>query len=83
MVIARAIRARSATYARADITLGTVARNWTHEMSGISTSLFMVTATVAPPDAPPFVGCFGLEPALANTAIAYGPYAQWRCDYPF
>ena len=82
-VIVRAIRARSPDHARATITLDVVARNWAHEMFGTSASIFMVTATVTPPDGLPAPGCFGIEPGLMGTAIAYGPYEAWRCRYPF
>lgn len=82
-VIVEAIRARSPAHARATITLDDVTRNWLHEVFGSSTSRFLVKATVAPPDGPPVKHCFGVEPGLAQTAIALGPYAAWRCDYPF
>ncbi len=82
-VIVAAIRARSPAHARAPITLDDVTRNWLHEFLATSTSQFLVTATVTPPDGPAVERCFGVEPGLAGTAIALGPYAAWRCDYPF
>jgi hypothetical protein len=82
-VVVQAIRARSALHARATITLHDVTRNWVHEVLGTSGSEFLVRATIAPPGEPPAARCFGVEPSLAGTAIAYGPYAMWRCDYPF
>jgi hypothetical protein len=82
-VIVEAIRARSPEHAQATITLHDVTRNWFHEIYSSSTSQFLVTATVAPRDGPAVDRCFGIEPGLAGTAIALGPYAAWRCDYPF
>ena len=82
-VIVEAIRARSPAHAPATITLHDVTRNWFHEVFGTSTSQFLVTATVAPPAGPAVTHCFGIEPGLAGTAIALGPYAAWRCDFPF
>ena len=82
-VIVEAIRARSAAHAAATITLDDVTRNWLHEIFSSSTSQFLVTARVAPPDGPAAIRCFGIEPGLGGTAIALGPYADWRCDYPF
>jgi hypothetical protein len=82
--IVAAIRGRSAAHARATITLRDVDRNWFHEIFGNATSEFLVTATVVPPDAPGGERCFRIEPApIPGTAIAFGPYEQWRCDYPF
>ena len=82
-VIVEAIRARSPAHALATITLHDVTRNWLHEIFGTATSRFLVTATVAPPDGPAVTLCFGVEPGLAGTAIALGPYAAWRCEFPF
>ena len=82
-VIVAAIRARSALPARATITLHSVQRNWVHEVLGTSASRFLVTATIAPPDGLAVERCFSVEPGLAMTAIAFGPYASWRCDYPY
>jgi hypothetical protein len=82
-VIVRAIRARSPANALKTITLQGVTRNWLHEIFGTSTSQFLVTVTLAPPDGPAATRCFGVEPGLAGTAIALGPYAGWRCDFPF
>ncbi|MFN8544937.1 MAG: hypothetical protein U0807_12155 [Candidatus Binatia bacterium] len=82
-VIVAAIRARSAEHAQATITLVDVERNWLHEILGSSTSRFLVTAIVTPPGGPGVERCFGVEPDVAGTALALGPYAGWRCDYPF
>ena len=81
--IVAAIRARAAGHARATITLMDVVRDWPHEIFGTATSRFLVTALVTPPDGPGVERCFGVEPGLAGTALALGPYADWRCDYPF
>jgi hypothetical protein len=82
--IVSAIRARSPEHARATITLVDVDRNWFNEVFGSHTSEFLVTATVTPPDGQGVERCFGLQPApIPGTAIAFGPWAQWRCDYPF
>lgn len=81
--IVAAIRARSAEHARATIALGSVSRNWFHEIFGTSASEFLVTATITAGQAPAAERCFGVEPAGAGTAIAFGPYADWRCAYPF
>ncbi len=82
-VIVGAIRARSPAHALAAITLHRVNRNWAHEVFGTSTSRFLVRATVTPPGGPAATRCFGVEPGLAGTALALGPYADWRCDFPF
>jgi hypothetical protein len=82
-VIVDAIRARSPAHALATITLHDVSRNWVHEIFSTSTSQFLVTVTLAPPDGPVATRCFGVEPGLAGTAIALGPYAVWRCEFPF
>jgi hypothetical protein len=82
-VIVAAIRARAAEHARATITVIGVARDWPHEIFGTATSRFLVTALVTPPDGPGVERCFGVEPGLAGTALALGPYAGWRCAYPF
>ena len=81
--IVGAIRARSATHARATIVVRDVTRNWFHEIFGTSASEFLVTATVTPPDEPGAERCFRVEPGGLGTALAFGPYAGWRCDYPF
>ena len=82
--IVAAIRARDpARYFRATITLVDVDRDWLHEVYGLWDSHFLVTATIAPPEEPAATLCFGIEPGLAGTALAFGPYADWRCDYPF
>jgi hypothetical protein len=82
-VIVAAIRARASENALASITLDDVTRAWVHEVFGSSTSQFLVKATVIPPDRPQSTRCYGIEPGLAGTAIAFGPYASWRCDFPF
>ncbi|MCC6764793.1 MAG: hypothetical protein IT293_09035 [Deltaproteobacteria bacterium] len=82
-VIAAAIRARDPAYARAAITLADVDRNWPHEILDGATSRFLVRARIAPPDGEAVERCFGVEAGLAGTALALGPYADWRCDYPF
>ena len=82
-VITAAIRGRAAEYASATITLVSVARDWPHEVWNGSTSRFLVRARVHEPERGAAVRCFGLEAGLAGTALALGPYADWRCDYPF
>ncbi len=81
--IVAAIRARAPEYARAMITLLDVDRNWVNEILDGATSEFLVSARLAPPDGPDAVHCFGIEAGLVGTALALGPYAGWRCDYPF
>jgi hypothetical protein len=82
--IVAAIRARSPAHARATITVVDVNRDWPNEIFGISDSQFLVHARIAKPDEPEALRCFGIEPApIPGTAIAFGPYADWRCDYPF
>jgi hypothetical protein len=78
--ILAAIRARSPSHARATIVLRDVTRNCVHEIFGTSASRFPVTATVTPPGEPEVERGFGVEPVGAGTAIAFGPYAPWRCD---
>jgi hypothetical protein len=82
VVIIEAVRARSPAHALATIKLDDVTRNWVHEIFGTSTSQFMVTATIAPREGPPVTHCYGVVPGLAGTAIAFGPYADWRCEFP-
>ncbi len=82
-VIVAAIRGRFAEHARAAIAVVDVDRNWPNEIFDGATSRFLVSARIAPPDAPAVVRCFGVEAGLAGTALALGPYADWRCDYPF
>lgn len=82
-VIIEAIRGRSAEHARATIALVDVNRDWFREIYGFSNSRFYVTATITPPGEPPKKLCVAVEPGLAGTALALGPYAPWRCDYPF
>lgn len=81
-VIVTAIRARSPAHALATITVLDVDRNWVHEILDGRTSRFLVTAAIALPDVPLVARCFGIEAGLAGTALALGPYADWRCDYP-
>lgn len=82
-VIVAAIRARDPAHARAAITLLDVDRDWPHEILDGATSRFLVSARLASPDAAAVERCFGVEAGLAGTALALGPYADWRCDYPF
>jgi len=81
--IIKAIRGRAPAHARATITLRQVDRNWVHEVWGTSASEFLVTAIVTPPGGSAVEGCYDVEPSLAGTAIAFGPYEAWRCRYPF
>jgi hypothetical protein len=81
--IVAAIHGRSVEYARATIALHAVRRDWLHEVFGIANSRFLVTATVTAPDGAGGKRCFAVEPApIPGTAIAFGPYAEWRCTYP-
>ena len=80
--IVAAIRARDPAYARASVTLVDVDRDWPHEILDGATSRFLVTARIAAPDGVAVARCFGVEAGLVGTALALGPYADWRCDYP-
>lgn len=82
-VIVAAIRARAPEHARATITLLDVDRNWVNEIFDGATSEFLVRARVEPSDGTAAVRCYGIEAGLVGTALALGPYADWRCDYPF
>jgi hypothetical protein len=81
--IVDAIRRHSPAYTRAAITLVDVDRDWVQEVFGLWDSQFLASATVAPPGGPVEELCFGIEPGPVRIAIAFGPYAAWRCDYPF
>ena len=81
--IIAAIRARDPlVWFRADITVVDVDRDWFHEVYGLWDSHFLVTVKIAPRGKPAAELCFEVEPGI-GTALASGPYAQWRCDYPF
>ena len=81
--IVHAIRGRTAALLRTTIALQSVHRDWLHEIFGTSASEFYVTATVTPPVGPGDQQCFKVEPSLAGTALAYGPYQMWRCRPPY